>query len=268
MEKQPVLFLGAGPGDPELITVKGMLALKEADLVLYAGSLVPEAVTEWAREGARRVSSAGMHLDEIVDMMKEAWSTGLRVVRLHSGDPSLYGAITEQIARLEAEGIGCRIIPGVTAAFAAAAALGVEYTLPETCQTLIFTRISGRTRVPGAEDLDSLAAHQASLAVYLSSGMADRVAPVLERHYGKDAPVVVAYRVSQPGQRLIWTTPAELAETMERHGIDRQALIIAGKTLVGPGGANLASRLYDKTYSHDFRASSPDCAEPGSWNGP
>ena len=139
--KHPVLFVGAGPGDPDLITVKGQKALLEADLVIYAGSLVPEALLKWTKPGTRSISSASMHLDEIIAEVAAAWAEGKRVVRLHTGDPSLYGAIYEQMAELQQRGIPCKVIPGVTAAFAAAAAMGIEYTLPEVSQTLILTEI-------------------------------------------------------------------------------------------------------------------------------
>ncbi|MFP4477487.1 MAG: precorrin-4 C(11)-methyltransferase [Desulfatibacillaceae bacterium] len=253
MKKHPVRFVGAGPGDPELITVKGQRALAEADLVVYAGSLVPEAVVQWAGN-ARHENSAGMHLGDIVDVMARAHEAGEKVVRLHSGDPSLYGAIAEQMVELEIGGIPYEVVPGITAAFAAAAALTLEYTLPEVCQTIILTRMEGRTPVPELENLESLAAHQASMAVYLSSGLADRVQPVLVRAYGADAPVVVAYRVSQPDQRLVWTTAAELAQTMETEGIDRQALIIAGRVLAERQKDFARSKLYDRTFSHGYRA--------------
>jgi len=170
-DQHPIIICGAGPGDPDLITVKGQRALARADLVLYAGSLVPEAVLTWAPEKAERVSSAGMDLAQIIDTMVTAHASGQRVVRLHTGDPSLYGAIMEQMAELRKRRISYRIIPGVTAAFAAAAAMGIEYTVPEQTQTLILTRMEGRTKVPEAERLVSLAQHGASMVIYLSMSM-------------------------------------------------------------------------------------------------
>ncbi|MBW2569828.1 MAG: cobalt-precorrin-4/precorrin-4 C(11)-methyltransferase, partial [Deltaproteobacteria bacterium] len=157
-----VIFAGAGPGDPELITVKGQLALADADLVIYAGSLVPEAVLKWTKP---------KHLEEIIDEIEKAYKKGKHVVRLHTGDPSLYGAIFEQMANLDKKSIPYKVIPGVTAAFAAAAAMGIEYTLPEVSQTLILTRMAGRTPVPENEALESLAGHKASMAIYLSISM-------------------------------------------------------------------------------------------------
>ncbi|MFO8085775.1 MAG: precorrin-4 C(11)-methyltransferase [Desulfobacterales bacterium] len=253
MEKHPVKFVGAGPGDPELITVKGQKALKKADLLIYAGSLVPEAVVSWAKTGVRLENSASMHLEQILGLIKEGYHQGKRVVRLHSGDPSLYGAIFEQMSLLRETGIPYEVIPGVTAAFAAAAAMGIEYTLPEICQTLILTRMAGRTPVPDLESLTSLAAHQASLAVYLSSSLAEKVSFVLSKAYGKDAPVVVAYRVSRPDQKIIHTTAEKLAEIMQKEKIDRQALIIAGKVLEYSDKDFAMSKLYDPTFSHGFR---------------
>jgi len=152
--KHPVLFIGAGPGDPELITVKGQNALRQADLVIYAGSLVPEELLTWTKKGTKAVNSAAMHLEEIVDTITAAVADGKRVVRLHTGDPSLYGAIFEQMAELKRRSIPYKVIPGVTAAFAAAAALGLEFTLPEISQTLILTRMAGRTPVPEKENLE------------------------------------------------------------------------------------------------------------------
>ena len=255
MARHPVTFVGAGPGDPELITVKGQKALEAADLVVYAGSLVPEALLQWTPPGCEVKNSAGMHLDEFVSDMAAAHLAGKRVVRLHTGDPSLYGAIAEQIAELEKRGIPFRVIPGVTAAFAAAAAMGHEYTLPEVSQTLILTRMAGRTPVPEAEALASLARHRASMAVYLSIGMIDQVAAVLTDAYGKDAPAAVAYRVSQPEERIFRTTVGGLPDLVKREGIRKTALVIVGDALDRePRGESHKSRLYDRAFTHEYRA--------------
>jgi precorrin-4/cobalt-precorrin-4 C11-methyltransferase len=257
MADLPVRFVGAGPGDPELITVKGQKALAAADRVVYAGSLVPEAVLRWCRPDCERIDSAGLHLSEIVTAMAEARAAGRRVVRLHTGDPSLYGAIAEQIAELRDRGIPCEIVPGVTAAFAAAAAMGLEYTLPEATQTLILTRMAGRTPVPEAESLESLARHGASLAIYLSAGMADKVSETLCATYGPDAPAAVAYRVSHPDERIVRTTARQLPEAMAREGIRKHALILVGPALaMAPGDAARKSRLYDAGFSHEYRDAS------------
>ena len=251
MKKYPIIFTGAGPGAPDLITVRGMKALEEADYILYAGSLVPEAVLTWAGDAAKKKSSAGLHLDEMVDIMADGWDKGLRVVRLHTGDPSLYGAIAEQMMLLDQREIPYEVIPGVTAAFAAAAALKVEYTVPEQSQTLIFTRISGRTPVPEKESLERLAGHNASMAIYLSAGMAEQVQKVLAATYGPKAPVAVAYRVSHPEERIIVTIVERLAQIMAENEINRLALIIVGPFLETEADAR--SLLYDRTFAHGYR---------------
>ncbi len=256
MTLSPVLFVGAGPGDPELITVKGQKALEQADIVIYAGSLVPEALLTWTRPGCEHVNSASMHLDEFVKIMVDGCKAGKKVVRLHTGDPALYGAIAEQIAGLKQHDIPFRVIPGVTAAFAAAAAMGIEYTLPEISQTLILTRMAGRTPVPEAEALESLAAHQASMAVYLSVSMIDEVAEILGRQYGPEAPAAVACYVSQPDERIFLTTVSELPELVRREDIRKTALIIVGAALdpeVQQTGKK--SRLYDRGFTHEYRKS-------------
>ena len=254
MKTHPVTFVGAGPGDPELITVKGQKALQTADLILYAGSLVPEALLQWARPECRTENSAGMHLEEIVSILADAQLAGKRVVRLHTGDPSLYGAIAEQIALLTRRGIPFRVIPGVTAAFAAAAAMGIEYTLPEVSQTLILTRMAGRTPVPEAESLASLAEHRASMAVYLSIAMIDRVAEVLKKAYGESAPAAVAYRVSQPDEQIFHTTVGALAEVVHREKIRKTALILVGDALKQvTAEPDQVSRLYDRAFTHEYR---------------
>ena len=252
--ENPVLFVGAGPGDPELITVKGQKALQEADLVIYAGSLVPDALLKWTKPGAQSISSASMHLDEIVQKVATAYTGGKRVVRLHTGDPSLYGAIYEQMAELQKIGIPYEVIPGVTAAFAAAAALGIEYTLPEISQTLILTRMAGRTPVPPLENLASLAKHQTSMAIYLSISMVDEVAKVLAGTYGVNSYCAVVYRASQPEQRIIITRLKNLAEKVRSENITKQALIIVGRILeVDHDNLIHKSKLYDKEFKHGYR---------------
>ena len=253
-EQHPVIFLGAGPGDPELITVKGMKALSRADVVLYAGSLVSPAVLTWAPPAADMVDTAPLALEDIVARLIGAYRAGQRVVRVHSGDPSLFGAIQEQMELLEREDIPCQVIPGVTAAMAAAAALGQELTLPEVTQTVILTRAAGRTPVPERENLRSLAAHGSTLAIYLSVSMIEQVALELAESYGPGAPVVVAYRVSWPDQRLIRGTLADIAAKVREAGIGRQALIIVSPALAaGESSLTARSRLYDRTFTHGWR---------------
>ena len=255
VELFPVLFVGAGPGHPDLITVAGRRALEEADLIVFAGSLVSPEMLGWARAETERVDSSGLELDEIVDLMVGAHGQGRRVVRLHTGDPSLYGAIHEQFAALEKRGVGYQVIPGVTAAFAAAAALGLEYTLPEVCQTLILTRAPGRTPVPDAERLSELARHGASLAIYLSASLAEEVAAALIPAYGPEAPLAVVYRVSWPDQRILWTTTTDLARDIREAGLTRQLLILAGRSLavLRNRTETPVSRLYNAEFSHGWR---------------
>jgi precorrin-4/cobalt-precorrin-4 C11-methyltransferase len=252
--RHPIIFVGAGPGDPDLITVKGKKALEAAGVIVYAGSLVPRAVLKWAGPDAILIDSAPLALNEIITRMCAARERGEQVVRLHSGDPSLYSAIQEQIAELEERSVPYEIIPGVTASFAAAAAIGQEYTLPEVAQTLILTRMSGRTKVPEAESLESLAAHKTSMVIYLSISMIDEVSRLLAKSYGGNSAAVVAYRVSQPDQKIMHTRIKDLPQVVRREGITRQALIIVGRVLeVKEAGLKKRSKLYDKGFSHSFR---------------
>lgn len=254
-KENPVIFVGAGPGDPDLITVKGKNALQEADLIIYAGSLVPKTLLKWKKEGATTANSASMNLGEIIEMIQAAHQKDQKVVRLHTGDPSLYGAIFEQMRELDKFDIPYKVIPGVTAAFAAAAAMQMEYTLPEVTQSLILTRISGRTPVPEQEALDRLASHGCSMAIYLSIAHVERVAKILETHYGKGAICAVAYKVSHPEERIVFCKVEALPETVVNEKLNRQALIIVGKAVEA---ANLRSdviksKLYEAGFSHGFR---------------
>ncbi len=255
IKNNPVVFVGAGPGDPDLITVKGKNALESADLIIYAGSLVPRALLKWKREDALAVDSAPMNLDEIVEMIREAHGNKKRVVRLHTGDPSLYGAIFEQMRALEAHNISFEVIPGVTAAFAAAAAMGMEYTMPEVTQTLILTRISGRTPVPDQEALTLLASHRSSMAIYLSMAHVDRVQEILETHYGGNSICAVAYKVSHPDESIVFTRIDALVKTVQKENINRQALIIVGKAVEAAKNKThgIKSKLYDVGFAHGFR---------------
>lgn len=260
----PVIFVGAGPGDPELVTVAGRDALEKADLVVYAGSLVSEEMLTWCRPLCHTVSSAGLNLEQIIDTMAQSHAQGQRVVRLQTGDISLYGALPEQLAALSRLEISWRIIPGVTAAFAAAATLGLSYTLPEACQSLIFTRAGGRTPIREQENLASLAAHGCSLAIYLSASLSDEVARTLARAYGADSPVAVVQRASWPDEKILWTTAGSLAADLTEAGIKRQALILAGPAvaaLLSGYSGDKKSKLYDHAFSHAWR---PDQnGEPG-----
>ena len=250
----PVIFVGAGPGDPELITVKGQNALMQADLVIYAGSLVPEAVLKWTGPETKIVNSAAMHLEQIIEKIERANREKKKVVRLHTGDPSLYGAIFEQMAELDERSIPYKVIPGVTAAFAAAAAIGMEYTLPEVSQTLILTRMAGRTPVPESESLESLASHKTSMSIYLSISLVNEVEEVLKKAYGADAACAIVFRVSQPEEKIIITKLNDLASTVKAEKITHQAIIIVGKVLdVAGEGLKYKSKLYDKDFVHGYR---------------
>ena len=259
MTTTAIEFVGAGPGAADLITVRGKQLLASADVVVYAGSLVPETVLTWMQERAERHNSASMDLDTLVSIMADAYRAGKRVVRLHTGDPSLYGAIFEQMRRLDEAQIPYRVTPGVTAAFAAAAALQMEYTVPETSQSLILTRMAGRTPVPETESLSSLAAHRTAMAIYLSMGQVEEVARVLTAAYGADASCAITYRVSHPDERLVCCRVDELADTARAEKITKHALILIGSALdVRQGDDTSRSRLYHETFSHGYRRGRED----------
>ncbi len=258
-DNYPVIFLGAGPGDPELITVKGQRALARADVILYAGSLVSGAVLGWARPEAELIDTAPLDLEQIVAKIIHAQRAGKRVVRVHSGDTALFSAIQEQLEILEKEEIPFQVIPGVTAAAAAAAALAQELTLPEVTQTVILTRAPGRTPVPEGESLSELARHGATMVIYLSIKLIDKVVAELTEAYGPEAPAVVAYRVSWLDQQIIRGTLANIAARAQEAGIERQALILVGPALAArEGGLKVRSKLYDRTFTHGFRSGSED----------
>jgi len=259
IESHPVIFLGAGPGDPELIAVKGQLALARADVVLFAGSLVSPAVLGWAQAGAELIDTAPLNLEQIVGGIIRAYRQGKQVVRVHSGDTALFSAIQEQLEILEREAIPCQVIPGVTAASAAAAALAQELTLPEVTQTVILTRGAGRTPVPAREALGELARHGATMVIYLSIRLIDQVVAELSHAYGAEAPVVVAHRVSWPDQLIIRGTLADIAARVRQAGIQRQALILVGPAMAArPEGLKAHSKLYDQSFDHGFRSGSSE----------
>jgi precorrin-4/cobalt-precorrin-4 C11-methyltransferase len=252
--KYPVYFVGAGPGDPDLITVKGKRLLEEADRIVYAGSLVPETLLSCTKPGAETVDSAALTLAETHALLTDAYHLGLRAVRLHTGDPSLYGAIQEQMMLLDAEGVPYQVVPGVSVVFAAAAVLKQELTLPEVSQTLILTRLAGRTAVPERERLQLLAAHQATLAIYLSVQKLEEVVNELRLCYPLGTPVVVAYRVGWPDQQLLRGTLEDIAGQVNVAGIRRQALILVGEVFAVRSREMLKrSQLYHESFSHGFR---------------
>ncbi len=245
-------FIGAGPGAPDLITVRGLSIIQRCPVVLYAGSLVPAEVVAEAPEGARVVDTAPMHLDEIIAEMKAAHEQGHDVARVHSGDPSIYGATAEQMRRLDALEIAYDVTPGVPAFAAAAAALATELTLPEISQTVILTRTAVRSSsMPEGEDLATLGRSGATLAVHLSVNNLARVVRELSPHYGADCPVVVAYRVPWPDQQFIRGTLSDIREKVKASGITRTALILVGRVLDEADFDE--SRLYAPDHPHVLR---------------
>jgi precorrin-4/cobalt-precorrin-4 C11-methyltransferase len=247
-----VHFIGAGPGAPDLITVRGLRLIERCPVCLYAGSLVPFEILAVAPAGARVIDTAPLTLDEIVANMVEANDCGLDVARLHSGDASLYGAIAEQMRRLTALGISFDVTPGVPSFAAAAAALGCELTLPEIAQTVILTRTSTRSSpMPQGEALERLAATGATLAIHLSIANVARVVRTLTPHYGADCPAVVAYRVSWPDERLIRGTLGDIRDQVKAARITRTALVLVGPALAA--GSAPESRLYAPDHRHLLR---------------
>jgi precorrin-4/cobalt-precorrin-4 C11-methyltransferase len=245
-----VLFVGAGPGDAELLTLKGAKALAAADVVVYAGSLIPDGVLQHVRRGAVMHNSATLTLEEIHRLLAEAYRAGQRVVRLHSGDPSIYGAITEQMALLDEEDIPYDIVPGVSSFQAVAARLGLEYTQPGVVQTLILTRPGGRTGMPANESLVELARHGVTLCLFLSAGLVAEVQAALLTSYPPTTPVAVAYRATWPDEELTRGTLADLVEMVQGPRYDRTTLIIVGPSLQRQGKR---SHVYDPSYQHRFR---------------
>lgn len=246
-------FIGAGPGAPDLITVRGLNLIRAAGVVLYAGSLVPQAVIAEARKDARVVDTAPLHLDEIVAEMRNAHDAGHDVARVHSGDPSLYGAIAEQMRRLDALAIPYDVTPGVPAFAAAAAALKTELTLPGVGQTVILTRTAVRASpMPPGEDLATLAKSNATLAIHLSVNNLAAVVRELLPFYAADCPVVVAYRVGWPDEKLLRGTLADIRARVKASGITRTGLILVGPALSGSVQFN-DSRLYAETHHHVLR---------------
>lgn len=246
-----VIFVGAGPGDPELITIKGQRAIEEADVIIFAGSLVNPEVLAKRKQDCAVHNSAEMTLDQVISVMEAAIGEGKQVARVHTGDPSIYGAIREQIDRLDALNIPCRVIPGVSSFVASAAALRREFTLPDISQTVICTRLEGRTPVPEAEQLEKLASHQASMAIFLSVQMIDEVVARLCTHYGADTPVAIVEKATWPDQRIIQGTLADIGDKVREAGIRKTAQILVGRFL---GDQYSLSKLYDPSFSHEYRS--------------
>lgn len=246
-----VVFVGAGPGDPELITLKGHKTLSDADVVIYAGSLVNPKLLDYCKEGCEIHNSAYMDLGEIIDVMDKGVKEGKLVVRLQTGDFSIYGSIREQIEEMTKRDIKYDLIPGVSSFLGAASSLGVEYTVPEISQSVIITRMEGRTPVPEKEKLRSFAMHQTSMAIYLSvQGIEDVVKELIEGGYEEDTPVVVIYKATWPEEKFVKGVLADIAPKVKEADITKTALILVGKFL---GQEYNYSKLYDKDFKHEYR---------------
>lgn len=249
-----VSFVGAGPGNVDLITIKGRRLLEEADVVIYAGSLVYKEHLEFCKEGAELHNSASMTLEEVIQVIERAEKDNLKVVRLHTGDPTIYGAIREQMDLLDAKGISYDVVPGVSSFTAACASIKKEFTLPDVSQTIILTRIEGRTPVPEAEDLESLAKHKASMAIFLSVQEIDRVVEKLVNGYGRDdIPVVIVYKATWEDEKVIFGTLKDIEEKVKKEGVTKMAQILVGNFIEGEYER---SKLYDPSFTHKFRSAS------------
>ncbi len=249
-----VTFIGAGPGDPDLITVKGKKAIEAADIIIYAGSLVNPQVLEGRKASAKVFDSAGMNLDEVLDVSILSVKKGLEVARVHTGDPSIYGAIKEQMDALEAANVDFDVIPGVSSFVGAAAAIKKEFTLPNVTQTVILTRVEGRTPVPEKESLESLAAHRASMALFLSVGMIDKVVARLLTSYEKTTPVAVIQKATWEDEKIVLGTLGDIADKVKEAGITKTAQILIGDFIDCDYDK---SKLYDKTFTHEYRQGIP-----------
>jgi precorrin-4/cobalt-precorrin-4 C11-methyltransferase len=255
-----VYIVGAGPGDPELITVKGLNILRQADLVLYTDSLVNDELIASAGPHARVLQSSGMDLEQMVELMTETVQAGKSVARVHTGDPSMYGAVLEQLVLLKRNGIPYEIIPGVSSVFAAAAVIGAELTVPDLTQTVILTRAEGRTPVPEREKLKDLASHHCTVALFLSATLAKKVVrEFLDAGWAENTPVAVVQRATWPDQKIVRTTLEHLDRDLREAGIRMHAMILAGWALdpTLSDRDEYRSKLYDKTFTHGYRKGVP-----------
>lgn len=247
-----VYFIGAGPGDPELLTIKGARLIEEADTIIYAGSLVNKEVLARRKKDARVYNSASMTLDEVIDVMKESEGTEEIVARVHTGDPSIYGAIREQMDRLDELNIEYDVVPGVSSFVAAASAIKKEFTLPGVTQTVILTRMEGRTPVPDKEQLELLASHGATMCLFLSVHMIDKLVERLidGGHYTENTPIAVVQRATWPDQKIVIGTLKDIADKVKTEDITKTAQILVGDFL---GNKYELSKLYDSGFSHEYR---------------
>ena len=256
MNKTKVTIAGAGPGAVDLITLRALEALKNADVIIYAGSLINPEILKYAGKDAEKISSAGLALPDVIEIIKNGVEAGKNVVRLHTGDPAMYGAISEQMNELDKLGIEYEVIPGVSSAFAAMAAVQAEMTMPGITQTAIFTRRAGRTPVPDGEKLAKLADNNATLVLFLSvSDMPELVDDILKAGRPPDTPVAVVYRASWPNEKIVTGTLADISEKVAEAGIQRQAIVLVGAALMRGGEKSL---LYDKYFAHGYRNSLSD----------
>ena len=249
-----ISFVGAGPGNVDLITIKGRRLLEEADTVIYAGSLVSKEHLKFCKAGADLYNSAKMTLEEVIRVMEKSVREDKKVVRLHTGDPTIYGAIREQMDLLALKAIDYEVVPGVSSFTAACASIKREFTLPDVSQTVILTRIEGRTPVPEGEDLESLAKHNASMAIFLSVQEIDRVVEQLIRGYGSDdIPVAVVYKASWDDEEIIFGTLKDIEKKVKDANINKMSQILVGKFIEGDYER---SKLYDPSFTHEFRKAS------------
>lgn len=247
-----VHFVGAGPGDKELITLRGYRLLSEADIVIYAGSLVNPELLEYCKEDCEIYNSAVMDLEEIISVMEEGVKAGKEVVRLQTGDFSIYGSIREQVEELNKYNIEFDCTPGVSSFLGASSAMGVEYTVPEVSQSVIITRMEGRTPVPPRESIESFATHQTSMVIFLSVQEIEKVVErLVEGGYPTDTPAAVIYKATWPDEKVLKGTLSDIAEKVRENGIKKTALIMVGKFL---GEEYYNSKLYDKDFVHEYRS--------------
>jgi len=246
-----VYIIGAGPGDPKLLTLRAAELIASCPVVVYTGSLVPREVLAHAGAGARVLDSSGMTLDEIMNVILTARDADQDVARVHTGDPLVFGSTAEQMRRMDQVGIAYEIVPGVSSFTAAAAALGRELTLPELSQTVILTRAEGRTAMPEREKLEELGRHQATLALFLSITLLEEVTRALVPSYGADCPVAVVHKATCPDQKILLGTLADIRDKVRAAGVRSQSIVIVGRVLTSDDFAN--SRLYDPEFSHRFR---------------
>lgn len=245
-------FVGAGPGATDLITVRGLKLIENADVIIYAGSLVNPALLDNAKEGAEIFDSSKMTLEEVLDVMIPAAEAGKEVVRLHTGDASIYGAIREQMDELDKKGITYATCPGVSAAFGAASSLNLEYTLPGISQTLIITRMEGKTAVPEKEKIESLASHGSSMAIYLSTGMLEELSKrLISGGYSEDTPAAIVYKATWPEEKKIVCTLKTLAAEAAKENITKTAIVLVGDVISDSDYER--SKLYDSEFTTEFR---------------